>query len=89
VTPTDEATFITLWRQCRSTAEIAQVLGIPRGTVATPAQRLVPRERSQRDRGAPIRNRSTRCGHRRPSGGGPSTVHPETWELKQLEYPLR
>ena len=33
MTPTDEATFIALWQQGLETAEIAQRLGIPRGTV--------------------------------------------------------
>jgi hypothetical protein len=40
MTPTDEATFITLWNAGMETAEIARQLGIPRGTVASRAHAL-------------------------------------------------
>jgi hypothetical protein len=40
MTPTDEATFITLWEQGLESANIAQRLGISRGTVQSRAHRL-------------------------------------------------
>jgi DNA-binding NarL/FixJ family response regulator len=43
MTPTDEAEFIALWTQGLEIAEIAQRLGILRGTVQSRAHRLQQR----------------------------------------------
>jgi DNA-binding transcriptional MocR family regulator len=40
MTPADEAHFIALWQQGRTSAEIAQALGIPMGTVSSRAHTL-------------------------------------------------
>jgi hypothetical protein len=40
MTPADEATFIELWNQGLELAEMAQRLGIPRGTVSSRATAL-------------------------------------------------
>jgi hypothetical protein len=40
MTPTDEAHFIALWQQGRTSGEIAQALGVPLGTVSSRAHAL-------------------------------------------------
>ena len=43
MTPADEATFIALWTQGLATAEMAERLGVPRGTIQSRAHRLQQR----------------------------------------------
>jgi transposase len=47
MTSTEEARFIALWQQGASYREIAQVLGIPVGTVGSRAYRLVRQGKNQ------------------------------------------
>jgi hypothetical protein len=54
MTPADEATFIELWNQGLELAEMAQRLGIPRGTVSS--------------RATPLRKRGVALA-KRPQGG--------------------
>jgi MarR family len=69
MTPTDEATFIALWTAGTETSEIAERLGIPKGTVQSRAHRLQQRGLIQpRPRGR-VLSESAGAG---PAGGNPT-----------------
>ena len=48
MTPTDEATFIALWEAGTEAAEIARLMGIPKGTVGSRASALVRQGKIER-----------------------------------------
>jgi DNA-binding transcriptional MocR family regulator len=62
---------------------MTQRLGIPRGTVASRAHTLVRQGKIQpRPRGGAYPRQQAKARQQGP----PSTIHPETWELKQLKH---
>jgi DNA-binding transcriptional MocR family regulator len=83
-----EPEFIRLWQQGLETAAIAQALGIPVGTVSSRAHVLQLQGKIQRrPRGGAQRQRVAQA--RQAVERPPSTVHPDTWELKQLKHAVR
>jgi hypothetical protein len=95
MTPADEARVIALWNAGTETVEIGRQLGIPRGTVSSRAYTLVRQGKIQaRPKGGNY-PRSKAQGHSGVEGGPStihrprSTVHPKTWELKQLKHSVR
>jgi DNA-binding transcriptional MocR family regulator len=88
MTHADEATCIALWAQGASYRELAAALGCPLSTVASRSAALVAQGKIQpRPRGGAYPSRRARA--RSGDEGGPSTVHPDTWELKQLKHSIR
>lgn len=99
MTPADEARFIALWTAGRTSAAIAQTLGIPRGTVSTRARRLVAQGKIQaRPRGGAYPRqqglaRMTDAGtpqptpvHRRLSTPRHTLIHPPCRPSSPLQY---
>jgi transposase len=88
MTSAEEAEIIALREQGLDNAEIAARLGIPRGTVQSPAHRLQQRGLiAPRPRGGAYPSQQAKA--RSGTEGGPSTVHPHTWELRQLKHSVR
>jgi transposase len=88
MTSAEEAEFIALWTEGLETADIAQRLGVPKGTVQLRAHRLQQRGLIQpRLKGGayPRQKALARSEAERP----PSTVDPDTWELRQLKHSIR
>jgi transposase len=93
VTPADETTFISLWQQGASQQELAQRLGVPIGTIKSRASALARQGKipARPKGGAYPRQRHQAQQEEAPSTvhRPPSTVDPNTWELRQIKHSVR